>query len=373
MADHLAGHGIYTLVSYPKFAGPPRTLQNSAAQPVELGVSLDDPRWVDAMLRLVKQQNVRVIYFTDFAVRHWAYRHFRRNGVRRIIVHDHTSGARTPRTGLLRWLKWAYMRVPGTLADTVVAVSDYVAARHQHVGLVPPERIVRIWNGLPVSIPDPKAAVCVRQMFQIPAERPLLVCTCRASPEKGVAHLFRAYDRLSRQMPPSGKLPVLIFVGGGPQLAELSALRDSLVSRQDILLTGYRPDAKLFLEAADLCIAPSVWQEAFPLAVLEAMAMGKPVIATSVGGVPEMIRHDVTGFLVPPGNEEALCEALQLLLSDPKRAARLGCEAQRAVAELFTPAEQLRQMTALVEEGFGQPCAEVSPSPHQKSASFRNN
>ncbi len=368
MADHLVQHGIRTLVAYPKIAAPPRTLQNSSAQAVELGVSLHDRGWVDAMLRLVQQENVRVIYFTDFAARHRAYRQLRKSGVNRIIVHNHTAGARTPRTGLLRWLKWAYMRVPGTLADTIVAVSDYVAARHLHVGLVPPDRIIRIWNGLPVSAPDPASGVRVRNLFQIDAERPLVVCACRAAPEKGVAHLFRAFERCWQQAPQNRKRPVLVFVGGGPQQAELAALRDSMASRQDIILTGYRPDAKFFVEASDLCVAPSVWQDAFPLAVLEAMAFGKPVIATAVGGVPEMIRHGANGLLVEPGDEVALAEALSQLLADPARAARLGREAQRTVATLFTPAQQLQQMTALVEEGFGQTCTEVIQSARRKSA-----
>ena len=94
----------------------------------------------------------------------------------------------------------------------------------------------------------------------------------------------------------------------------------------------------------------SIWQEAFGLAVVEPMARGKPVVATTVGGIPEIIEHGVTGLLVPPGDESALANAIGSLLEDQPAAAAMGRRAQRIVAERFTPESQLSRFAALVTE-----------------------
>jgi glycosyltransferase involved in cell wall biosynthesis len=114
-------------------------------------------------------------------------------------------------------------------------------------------------------------------------------------------------------------------------------------------LLGYRADREVLLEAADICVVPSVWEEAFGLAAVEAMARGKPVVATSVGGIPEIVRPGVTGLLVRPGDEPQLADALASLLEDAPAAARMGREARRDVAARFTRERQLSRLTELVE------------------------
>ncbi|PYO38146.1 MAG: hypothetical protein DMD29_14165 [Gemmatimonadetes bacterium] len=83
------------------------------------------------------------------------------------------------------------------------------------------------------------------------------------------------------------------------------------------------------------------------------MARGKPVVATEVGGIPEIIQHGVTGLLVPPGDESALADAIGSLLENRAAAADMGQKARRDVAERFTPERQLSRVLALVTEGLG--------------------
>jgi glycosyltransferase involved in cell wall biosynthesis len=168
--------------------------------------------------------------------------------------------------------------------------------------------------------------------------------------------LFRAYDRLIAHLNDRTPRPVLLYIGDGPQMAELRALRDRLSAGPDITLAGYRPDAADILGEADICVIPSVWQDAFSLAVLEAMARGRAVIATQVGGIPELVEHEVTGLLVPSADEHALAEALARLLRDPAEIARLGEAARRRAHERFSLETQVLRLAALVEEGFGSPC-----------------
>ena len=359
IADHLATHGIPTLVAYPTIPSPPRTLEGSAARAVELDASLRTAESVRATTGLIRRENVRVVYLSDQAAVSPAYLRLRWAGVRRILVHDHTSGERTRPRGLKRAAKWVRARIPGIAADVVVAVSEYVARRQIEVTMFPPSKIVRVWHGMLVVTVEEGIERRVREEFAVPHERPLVMCGCRATPEKGVQHLLRAFDRLLQGTSREGLRPALIYMGDGPYFAELHSLRDSLRSKGDIILAGYRADAARLLGAADLCVVPSVWQEAFGLAVLEAMARGKPVIATKVGGIPEIVEDGIHGLLVPPADEAALAEAIGGLLKDRKRAAQLGEAARRRVAEQFAPEQQLTRLTALVEEGFRPPCEAV--------------
>ncbi len=137
----------------------------------------------------------------------------------------------------------------------------------------------------------------------------MLVQAMKTWTKKGVAYLLKAFNSVSmrRLNAPS---PALIYMGDGPQFGELKALRDSFECSTNIHLAGYRKDAIARLEGADVCVIPSIWQDAFPLSVLETMAIGKPVIATRVGGIPEMIEHERTGLLVSASNQTALASAI---------------------------------------------------------------
>ena len=358
IADHLATHGVRTLVAYPEMVEPPRTLERSAAKPVVLGVAFDEAAAVRAMEDFIRREGVRALYLTDYPARSRIYRRLRRAGARWILVHDRSSGERSRPRGLKRAAKWLLARLPGATADVVVAVSNYVARRQVEVGLVPASRVVRVWNGMPLPPAAESAAVRTRALLGLGVgpDRLVVACACRAAPEKGVHHLLRAFDRVTRDERLQDRHPLLLYAGDGPQMRDLVELRGSLEAREDIRLIGYHPNAAALLGGADLCVVPSVWQDAFPNAVLETMASGKAVIATAVGGIPDMIQDGVSGLLVPPGDEAALTAAMAALLSDPARRSALGQAARERVAARFTLTEQISRLTALIEAGFGAPC-----------------
>lgn len=353
IADRVAPYGIRTLVAYPAIADPPRALVGSAADAIAVDASLDTPHSIRATEDVIRRENVRVVYFSARPIRRWAYLRLRRAGVEQIIVHVHSSGKGTPPQGSKRAAKWALARVPGMGADVVVAVSDYVARREIQVGLIKPAQVIRVWNGIPVMEKKIVPYAVASDILDLAGDRPIVVCTCRASREKGVLHLLRAFDHVAQSFWLSGQRPVLVYVGDGPQIGELQSLRESLPSKDDIILAGYRADVATILQRANVCVVPSVWEEAFGLAVLEAMAAGKAVVASSVGGIPEMIEHDVTGVLVPPADETALAEAIHALLTDPCRGARLGAAAQQRVTERFTMERQIQTLSRVVVKGFG--------------------
>ena len=354
VADRLLVQGIRTLVAYPAIRESPRALAGSAAQSVLLDARLNSEESIRRTMDLIRRENVQVVYFTDQAAYSLKYLRLRWAGVRHIVVHDHTSGARKKPWIIKRYGKWLHARVPGCFAGTVVAVSDYVARRQIEDGVIPSSRVIRVWNALPVPPLDPTARGRVQKMLGLENGQPLIACACRATPEKGVDCLLYAFNKIWTKTL-NGPRPALVYVGDGPQFSDLQALRNTLPCSKDIYLLGYRKDAISILEGADLCVVPSIWQDAFPLSVLETMALGKPVIGTRVGGVPEMIEHDRTGILVPPSDEAALADAIQQLLVDPSRAAQLGKAARHHVKEVFTPERQLDCLTAILANGFRLP------------------
>jgi glycosyltransferase involved in cell wall biosynthesis len=344
VAHALHADGVKTYVSYPALRGPPVPLAGRVTEPIVLDATLDSWSSVVATVRAVRRLRIRTIYFTDRGWRHWAFGLLRIAGVRRIVAHDHTSGERHAPRGAKRAAKWIRARIPGFSADLIVTVSDYVARRDRDVSLVPARRITRLWNGIELPVQQTDAP----PLDEMAAGRPVVLCVCRAAREKGVDHLLRAFDIVLAAWPHSAIRPLLVYVGAGPELDALRALRDSLPGRDDIIFTGYRDDAQRFIAHATISVVPSVWQDACPLGVLEPMSHGKPVIASAVGGVPEQINSPEVGVLVPPGNSEALADAITRLLRDPEQRAAIGAAARARITQHFDRATQIASLVTLV-------------------------
>ena len=350
MADQLVRQGVRTLVAYPGIEEAPRTLAGSAAVPVVLDTQLRTWSGLAGMAEFIRRENVQVVYFTDRPLWSVWYRFLRFAGVRKIIVHDHSSGERSVPTGIRRAVKRALINLPGVAADLVVAVSNYVAERDQAVALLAPEKIRRIWNGVdPIPTSSAHDPPDIRSLLQLSPDTVVIGCACRATPEKGVDVLFNAFSRLAHTSPvPS----ILVYIGTGPEIDKLADLRNALPCGDRIHILGYLPGAATLLRTANVCVVPSVWQDAFPLAVLEMMARGRAVVATGVGGVPEMIEHGVSGLLVPPNDIDALANALETVVAAPHLQDALGRAARERASRLFTAERQISEMLNTFQDIF---------------------
>jgi len=362
VADRLAERGVTTYVAYPRIDEPPRPLAGSRAQAVEFDATLWTSASVRATMAFARSHHVRCLYLTDAPVRDPRYAALRYAGIRHVLVHDHTSGARSRPEGVRRLIKWGLARVPLISADHVVAVSEFVKRRQIDVGLVPSSKVTRVWNGVPVGEPLAPGARPLHDALGLDRSRPAVVTACRAAPEKGVPILLRAVDRMLATWPAESPRPVLVYMGDGPQFAEITRLRETLASAADIVLTGYRADAGRLVAGADVCAMPSLWEDALPLAVMQPMAQGLPVVASRVGGIPEMIEDGRTGLLVPAGDVDALAQALRELVLDPALRTAMGEASRRRVAEWFTPAQQIDALTERALIGLGLDPGPAGPS-----------
>jgi glycosyltransferase involved in cell wall biosynthesis len=352
MADRLAPAGVRTYVAYPELRSSPRPLAGTTAIPIELAVNVRDRHMRRALLRFVRENDVRVVYLTDRPACSPLHTLLKRAGVRHIVVHDHSSGALPRPKGIKRLAKWMYARIPTLCADVVVTVSDFVRERDIAASMLPSRRVLTVWNGIPLPAAAAPRSHRLRDLAGVSEDDTVLACCCRASPVKGVHHLLHAFTRAFARLESAGVRPILVYIGDGPQLAELETIRDSSPVSGSIRFLGYQPAASALLADADACVVPSVWEDALPLGVMEPMAHGKPVIASAVGGIPEMIEHRVTGLLVAPSDEDALASAIVELLTDPGLGKRLGTAARRRVAERFRPEDQVARLTSIIGRGF---------------------
>lgn len=238
----------------------------------------------------------------------------------------------TTEHGKFLWKPWYYLAVERMLAgitDVRICVSgDIMEIRRRREG-TPARKLVHIPNAVDTARFGSPARdrAAVRAEFGWDPAAPLVVAVGRLEPEKNYELLLRAVDRLRTSVPGVRCL----VVGDGTRRAALAELVDSLGIAAHVRLAGARADIADLLGAADV-FALSSLKEGLPVSLLEAMAAGRGIVATAVGGVPETIRDGENGLLVPSGDAPALAAGIARLLSDGGLRARLG-SAARAAAE----------------------------------------
>lgn len=306
--------------------------------------------------RDIRRHNIRYAYLTDYPPRRWLYALMRLYGVDRIVPHSHVSVSSPhpaePDRGLRRVAKTILGRSPYITADHVLTCSQFVKDRLVRKARFPEERITVLNYGLPEArFHDPTSAP------KGASDRPVRVfCAARASRVKGIQHLIEATRLLTER----GTLPEfeVCYAGSGPDLEDFERRASGLGATFRFL--GFVDDTTSHLREADIVVIPSVWGDAFPYSVLEALAAGKPVVASRAGGIPEQVGDSGCGILVPPGDDVALADALERLIRDPEVRDEMGREAYRRARERFREEDYLERVTSelfarLGIEGVGDP------------------
>jgi len=200
--------------------------------------------------------------------------------------------------------------------------------------------------------------VDVEQFSPVPGGRalqaePLILCVARMVPVKNLGVLLRACAALRRR----GVAFRCVLIGDGPCRKELEGLRSSLGLESAVEMPGAAAQAEVvkWWREADVGVLTSD-NEGMPVSLMEAAACGVPVVATGVGGVPELVGDEVTGLLCPRADAEAVAAALEVLLTDAGKRARLGEAARRRAEERFSSARQVDQLLALWTEMLETRC-----------------
>jgi glycosyltransferase involved in cell wall biosynthesis len=206
---------------------------------------------------------------------------------------------------------------------------------------------VTIYNGVDVTrfpVASVQATAQARRAIGMPVGVPLVGSLGRLHPQKGFSDLLTAFAQVRQRVS-----SVRLFVAGDGELRDdLEAQARSLGIAAAVTFAGVRADVSEILAALDVFVLPSLW-EGMPNAVLEAMAAGLPVVATAVGGTPEVVVDRVTGLLVPPQDPGALARAIERLLRDPGLRRTMGRAGRRRVERHFHIQETVRQVQDLYE------------------------
>jgi glycosyltransferase involved in cell wall biosynthesis len=315
-----------------------------------------DPRPLERLVRMLRDHRVDVIHAHKFGSNVWAALLGHRLGVPVVISHEHT---------------WSFEGQPGRrladrhvvarFSDAVIAVSD--ADRRRMVAEVgmPADRVVLIPNGVAGRGAGDSAAV-VRELSLAPGA-PVLLQTATLRPQKAVEVMIAATAILRRSHP-----DVRLVVAGNGDVARLQAVAAAEGVADAVSLLGPRGDVANLLAAASVGVLSSDF-EGMPLAVLEYMAAGLPVVATDVGGLPEIVRDGETGFLVAPRDPRALAERIGRLLADPARAREMGERGRRRQRELFSREAMVGAVSDLYERLLGAKGISVpAPAPRPAAA-----
>lgn len=230
--------------------------------------------------------------------------------------------------------------------DCVVCVSEGQANRVRRAG-VAPERVRVIRNAIRTerfSSPDPEYQAKLKAYF---SERKshFVGAAGRLSPEKGFGVLIEAARRVRVIHPDVG----FLLFGDGPLRGALERQIVGAGLKDAFVITGFRRDLDAFLPWLDLVVMSS-FTEGLPNVLLEACAAGRPVVATSVGGIPEVVEPGLNGYLVPPGDAEALAEEIECILTRADRGRSLGLRGRERVQAEFTFDAQAAQYRHLFEE-----------------------
>jgi len=230
-------------------------------------------------------------------------------------------------------------------AHAIIAVSNAVKQHLVAQGMAA-DRITVVHNGVDLrALSRPDESKRVREALALPAGAPVLITVGRLVPAKGHRDLLEAVAMLGQE-PRWAELRLLV-VGTGALLPQLQREAEGRGLGPRVIFCGFHRDVLPFLQTADVFVLPSI-QEGLSLSALEAMALGKPVVACRVGGTPEVVVDGETGLLVAPGEPRELARALGQLLAHPDEARAMGEAGKRRVREAF----DLEQMVSKIEQVY---------------------
>jgi len=269
----------------------------------------------------------------------------RLNGVKRIIYYDHSSRqiGFVPRPFPV-WKRFVYRFLTSPI-DKVTAVAGYTGKCLAILGLYSAAKTITIHNGVETErVKEPDAGNHFREKFRIPANRLLVIQVSWLVPEKGVDIFIKAAAAVLSGCPEAH----FAVIGAGPGLAEYQEMAKTLGLADRMLFTELmRPTAEGVFEAANVYCQLSQWEEACPLAVQEAMASGLPVIASRVGGLPELVADTETGYLVDRQDHAAAARRIMELLINPELRERMSRASLAHAREHFNLS---RNMSRLLDE-----------------------
>ncbi len=265
-----------------------------------------------------------------------------------LISHVHIENKFSERTSIRKFQIWLD-NWTARFAQAIIAISEDTRQNLIRQGL-PPEAIRVVYNGVNLdSVGDKGERALARNFIGLNGVDLLVGTIARLCPVKGQREFIQAASRINAEFPQTK----FVIVGedlefGGRYRLELEELVSQMNLQDDVIFTGYLHNAAKLMYAFDVFVLPS-WIEGMPVTILEAMAAGIPVVATPVGGVPELVLEGKTGLLVSPDSPQRLAEAIVYLLKHRDKAHLMGRAGRERVWRHFSKQQMVERIFALYD------------------------
>jgi glycosyltransferase involved in cell wall biosynthesis len=253
-------------------------------------------------------------------------------------------------------------RLASRWCDRIVSVSEFHRRWALMLGICGANKINAIPNGIARQGPNlPASTVGLRRSLATLPSDLIVLTTGRLAREKGLEYLIEAASLLRCSRPAFR----FVLAGDGPLRNQLEELAESLGVRRQVEFLGYREEIPDLLAACDLVVLPSL-REGLSIALLEAMAAGKPIVTTQIGSNMAVASQADMALLVPPGDPQALCAAVLRCGRDPALRARLGTNARLLFERRYTEERMLNSYTKLYIDLITQKCPAYVPAVGRK-------
>jgi glycosyltransferase involved in cell wall biosynthesis len=315
-----------------------REVQDAGLQVVALGREPGfQPGLARRLARLAHDQRIDVLHchqYTPYV--YGALAKLLRPSLR-LVFTEHGRLSDAPPSGKRKLVNPWIARIPGARYAVCEELRGFLIQEG-----FPADRIGVIYNGISLG-PEPSGddRAAARELLGVAPDRFVIGTVARLDPVKDHATLLRAFSRIRSRHPEA----LLVLVGDGDERVKLEAIAQQEDIGAHLRFLGNRDDARRLLPGLDLYVNCSRY-EGVSLTIVEAMAARLPVIATEVGGTPEVVEPGRTGVLVPPGDADALADGLTSLMADPRGRERFAAEARRVAEERFDFQRMLEQYRA---------------------------
>jgi glycosyltransferase involved in cell wall biosynthesis len=328
------------LVSLRKKDLSEETLESMGIDISYLHKSKFDPATLTALLKVMDRQQTDILHLHGYGATTFG----RIAGVMRglpTILHEHANLTDTP------WFQKVADRMLAPATDLAIAVSKSTADFVIHARQMPSERVKVVYLGVPLEeFSRPRTVeeiAAARHELGASPDEFLVGSVTRLHDSKGNSYLVEAAQKVLAERP---KTRFVVF-GEGPLRPELEAQVRALRIGDRFAFTGFARDVARVVSAFDISVFPSLW-EGTPLTVFEALAMGKPILATDADGLVDVLRHDHDAVIVPKRDADALARALVRLIDSPEDRARLSVHA-RVTGQQYGIASFVRKMERLYD------------------------
>lgn len=316
------------------------TLEEFGIEVDYLGRSKFDPATWPDLLKLLDHKRADIVHLHGYgattfgrlaaAQRRWP-----------VVLHEHANHTTTP------WFQQMADHALAPFTDIAIAVSKSTAEFVINARKIPADRVKVVYLGAPLeefSRQRGAAEVAAaRAALGVPGDDPVVGTVTRLMPSKGNQFFVEAIGHLAARMPTTR----FVVVGEGELQTELEAQAAKLGIANRLVFAGFQRDVAAAYAAFDLAVFPSLW-EGTPLTAFEALAMGKPIVSTDADGLSDILSPGVDALVVPKRNGPALADAIEAVMADPARRARLG-EAARATGQRYGIDRFVRRMEQLYD------------------------